>query len=276
MLTAARVDAILPRMQSATCQACLATFKRPSSQMGPFCSRRCAGTGKRKSMEARPCLVCGKGWTPTNRAQRVRNKTCSTACAAKMGAAATRGRARPRNPAAWVTLACSECGVTFERRHAWAKAATEHPACSRSCNGKARGRALAAHPKHAGTWTTERRELARQRFAGEANPAWKGGATLKRAKGNYSGVRYVRCPMDLLVMARSDGYVMEHRLIMARMARRPLARFEVVHHRNHRPADNRPANLELWPSNSAHKLAEHGRLVEGAACRWCPGGSAQT
>ena len=31
--------------------------------------------------------------------------------------------------------------------------------------------------------------------ADEKNPAWKGGVTLKRPKGNYKGVRYVRAPI---------------------------------------------------------------------------------
>lgn len=71
-------------------------------------------------------------------------------------------------------------------------------------------------------------------------------------------------------MARSDGYVMEHRAVMATLARRTLTRVEVVHHVNHDPADNRAENLELWPDNRSHKMAEHGRIVEGVANRWCP------
>src|SRR6202008_5007409 len=54
------------------------------------------------------------------------------------------------------------------------------------------------------------------RLAGANNPAWKGGVTFKRTHGNYQGVKYVRCPSEFLPMARTDGYVMEHRLVMAR------------------------------------------------------------
>jgi hypothetical protein len=71
-------------------------------------------------------------------------------------------------------------------------------------------------------------------------------------------------------MARGDGYVMEHRLVVARLAGRCLTRTEVVHHLDHNPLNNDPANLELWPDNRTHKLAEHGRPVDGAACRWSP------
>jgi hypothetical protein len=91
--------------------------------------------------------------------------------------------------------------------------------------------------------------------------------TLKRARGNYPPIRLVRAPAWAIPMARASGYVAEHRLIMATLAGRLLSRAEVVHHRNHQPGDNRPANLELWPTNRAHKLAEHGRIATGAVCR---------
>jgi hypothetical protein len=68
-------------------------------------------------------------------------------------------------------------------------------------------------------------------------------------------------------MARADGYVMEHRLVMARMVGRPLMRTECVHHADHNPLNNVPTNLELWPDNRSHKMAEHGRCAEGAANR---------
>ena len=88
---------------------------------------------------------------------------------------------------------------------------------------------------------------------GEDNPAWKGGVTLKRPHGNYKGVRYVRCPKELLPMARKDGYIMEHRLVMAQWVGRLLNRNEVVNHINHNPSDNRRENLELYPSNGDHR-----------------------
>lgn len=103
--------------------------------------------------------------------------------------------------------------------------------------------------------------------AGAKNPAWKGGVTYKRPKGNYIGPRYVRCPADLLVMSRADGYVMEHRLVMARRIGRPLLRTEVVDHVDHNPRNNAVSNLLLYPSNGDHKRGEAGRYVAGVANR---------
>jgi len=40
-----------------------------------------------------------------------------------------------------------------------------------------------------------------------------------------------------------------------------------VNHINHDPRDNRPENLELYPSNGDHKRGEAGRYVAGVANR---------
>lgn len=107
---------------------------------------------------------------------------------------------------------------------------------------------------------------------GSRNPSWKGGATYRHRHGNYVQVKYVRCPPKLKDMARADGYVMEHRLVMALRVGRSLTRTECVHHLDHKPLHNAEANLELWPDNRSHKMAEHGKIAEGAANRWCPKG----
>lgn len=107
----------------------------------------------------------------------------------------------------------------------------------------------------------------------ERNYFWKGGITLKRPKGNYKGVRYVKAPDWAIPMARKDRYIMEHRLVMARMCGFLLTRTEVVNHIDHNPANNDPSNLELWPTNGDHKMAEHGRFVPGVANRISLGAS---
>ena len=90
----------------------------------------------------------------------------------------------------------------------------------------------------------------------EKNPAWKGGVTYWRKHGNYKPIKYVRCPKEYLPMARKDGYVMEHRLIVAQSLGICLERTQVVHHINHDPQDNRLENLMLFQSNKEHKLYE--------------------
>ena len=166
-----------------------------------------------------------------------------------------------------VSANCAVCGRifwTFPRQLRRVK----EPSCSRQCNGKRRGAEWKLHAhKGRAAWTPETTASFRAKMSGARNPAWKGGVTYFKTHGAYTGVRYVRAPEWARPMARADGYVMEHRLLMAQMVGRLLERREVVHHRDHVPSNNLRANLELWPDNRAHKLAEHGRCAEGAANR---------
>src|SRR5690606_10549411 len=149
---------------------------------------------------------------------------------------------------------CDLCGTAIYRRPSTLRI-NAGKYCSRACRNK-------AHPLPDGSNFPILR--------GADNPSWKGGVTYFRKHGNYKPIKYVRCPEAYLPMARTDGYVMEHRLFMAQMAGYCLTRSEVVHHIDHDPQNNSLDNLELWPTNSSHKLAEHGRLAVGAACRWFP------
>src|SRR5574343_1600053 len=155
---------------------------------------------------AKVCRVCGMPWTPTTRYQSARNKTCSATCAAR---AVGLANSRP-SPLKSAPLTCPVCGVLFHRSPT-KRRGNRQPACSRKCRG-IRDADLLRQVAEMGRsgWTDQSRASYAEKMTGPNNPAWKGGVTFRKGKGNYIGPRYVRCPADLLVMARADGYVMEH------------------------------------------------------------------
>ena len=66
----------------------------------------------------------------------------------------------------------------------------------------------------------------------------------RRQREKRSGYVLVKAPDSPMAMV--NGYVPEHRMVMAEHLRRPLERFENVHHINGVRDDNRIENLELW------------------------------
>ncbi|NBW13466.1 MAG: hypothetical protein EBR82_36215 [Caulobacteraceae bacterium] len=200
------------------------------------------------------CKICLNPFQCHTKEQAKRNQYCSRACVPK-----NPGKIKPMAERKGKTVACQLCGKEVWRPDAWLRK-YETVFCSRQCNGRVRGAEWAKHAhKGRAAWTKESEENFVSRMRGKANPAWKGGVTYFRKHGNYKPIKYVRCPEEFLVMARKDGYVMEHRLLVAQAIGRPLLRSEVVHHRNHDPQDNAIANLELFASNRDHKLYEaHG------------------
>lgn len=77
---------------------------------------------------------------------------------------------------------------------------------------------------------------------GANHGSWKGGRIA--APGGYTAL--LVAPDDALaVMRNCMGYVLEHRLVMARSLGRPLTKTETVHHINGIKVDNRIENLQL-------------------------------
>lgn len=94
----------------------------------------------------------------------------------------------------------------------------------------------------------------------ERNPNWRGGR--KRNSDGY---------VQILVgtahpMADNNGYVLEHRLVMASAIGRTLESGEVVHHINEVKDDNRIENLTLFATKAdhiRHHMSARTRAMEG-------------
>lgn len=158
---------------------------------------------------------------------------------------------------------CDNCGTRFFKPEAWKRKSKEHHFCSNPCRHEWRSIHWKGRIEPQLIPTPEGRRKGADKMRGPNNPAWKGGITFRKRKGRYpSSVKYVRCPPEFISMARKDGYVMEHRLIVAKREGRPLLRSEVVHHIDHDVTHNSDENLKLFTSNGEHKKAESGYFKE--------------
>jgi len=89
---------------------------------------------------------------------------------------------------------------------------------------------------------------------GKDNPMWKGGRRI-----DSMGYIRIKVPIDSIfypMVHRSDGYVMEHRLVMAQHLGRCLTLKEVVHHIDRNRHNNELSNLKLMEKGS-HYPVQH-------------------
>lgn len=234
-----------------------AEWKHSSQQKKPH------GNSKRVYPFWKTCQHCNKPFPAYTKEQATRNKSCGKNCSAALTGLGNSGP-KPIEQRKLTKVQCAVCGVEVLRADSWLKRVAA-PTCSKQCNGALRGQEWKKHAsKGRSRWKPESEQALIERMTGATNPAWKGGLTYRNRKGAYASqpIRYVRCPVQLLAMARKDGYVMEHRLLVAQAIGRPLTRAEAVHHVNHDATDNRLENLMLFATNGQHKAFEHGAAIE--------------
>ena len=84
---------------------------------------------------------------------------------------------------------------------------------------------------------------------GENSNGWKGGRVI-----NNMGYVDIRLQPDdfFYPMVRASGYVLEHRLVVAKRLGRCLHSWEMVHHKDHVKGNNDDSNLQLV-SDDRHK-----------------------
>lgn len=72
--------------------------------------------------------------------------------------------------------------------------------------------------------------------------------------------KYVKCPEEFIPMARKDGLVLEHRLVMAMHLKRMLTKKEVVTHIDGNVRNNDTENLEINANNTGYIRAGMNRI----------------
>lgn len=86
---------------------------------------------------------------------------------------------------------------------------------------------------------------------GTKHPKWHGGKIFSKG--------YIKIYDPTNVMADSNGYVFEHRLVMSNHLGRPLASDEFVHHINENKTDNHLENLQLT-NLIDHQIHHHTKI----------------
>lgn len=207
------------------------------------------------------CNQCEMIFPAMDKSQSKQNKTCSEKCAKSLISKNRSGRPKMKNRDYTTEVTCKNCGEVFWKRQ---DRTGGKNFCTKECHTEWRSESekVAKHMrKIAATgiegWDKKQLEKLSEQMTGKTNPSWKGGVTYKSGKGNYDDTVLVKCPKEYEEMARKNGYVLEHRLKVAKEIGRPLKSEEVVHHIDHDPQNNEMENLMLFRNNREHKLYEH-------------------
>lgn len=158
-------------------------------------------------------------------------------------------------------VACLDCGA--KRWARYPRHGREQPVRCTSCNGRR------TMPTNTASKAGAVRPDISDRQRRDGNHRWKGGRAQRTQRAGEGGwYVYVSLEPDdpFASMLTKHGYVMEHRLVMARALGRPLERWEQVHHRNGVRDDNRLENLELWKLQQPAGIRQADYHCPGCRC----------
>lgn len=171
--------------------------------------------------------------------------------------AAAKGKPRPGLRPGKTTLQCLQCGQDFEVWTSWVKRG-RRKFCSWDCKGAYQATLTGELSHRTGVPHTPEAKAkiaaAATGRTGPLNARWRGGRS-------NTGHGYVNVALDSLApesraivapMVSKNGYVLEHRAVMALALGRALLPTEHVHHVNGDKMDNRPDNLTVmdWSNHS--------------------------
>ena len=197
-----------------SCKVCRkALTKRQIREGHGFCSQMCVHPPKR----LRFCAICKEILHRDNR------NCCSNECRSIWQ---TKG---PRP--------CPECGGDIDGRAKY---------CSATCVASAR------KPRNPLPRCVECGTQCRTRGHTYCTDECRKAYRARNIKGRYNVGGYVYLYKPDYHRANSNGCVLEHIVVAEKKLRRKLRKEEIVHHINEIKDDNRPENLRVFPTNTAH------------------------